>query len=194
MSEPSTAVSIQDLSGDYQLDPSHTRIGFVARHAMVTRVRGEFREFEGSIHLDAEDPARSSAEVRVQLASVAPGDDQRDAHLRNADFFDVEQAPEMAFVSTGAEKVDDERYRLTGDLTVKDVTKPVTLDVEFTGTAKDPYGNLRAGFEVSGELSRKDWGITWNTALETGGFLVGDKVKLEIDVSAVRLTPSGTGE
>ena len=193
MSETSAAASIQDLTGDYELDPAHTRLGFVARHAMVTRVRGEFREFSGRLHVDAEDPSRSTAEVRVQLISVATGDDQRDAHLRNADFFDVERTPEMTFVSTGAERVDEDRFRLTGDLTIKSVTKPVTLDVEFTGTAKDPYGNLRAGFELTGEISRKEWGITWNAALETGGFLVSDKIRLELDVSAVRMTPTGTG-
>lgn len=186
MAESTTA--IQDLTGDYTLDPAHTRIGFAARHAMVTKVRGQFREFEGMIHVDAEDPTKSSAEVDV--GSITTGDDQRNGHLRNADFFDVEHHPRTMFKSTAVEKVSGDRYRMTGDLTVKGETRPVSFEVEFTGSAKDPYGNLRAGFEASGELSRKEWGLTWNAALETGGFLVSDKIKLEFDVSAVKLTPT----
>ena len=182
--------AIDDLTGDYQLDVAHTRLGFVARHAMVTKVRGSFKEFEGHAHLDAADPSKSSAEVTIQVASVDTGQEQRDAHLRNSDFFDAENYPTMTFKSTSAEKVDDNTYRLTGDLTVKDTTKPITIDFEFTGTAKDPYGNLRAGFEGQATINRKDWGLNWNAALETGGFLVSDKVVLEFDVSAVKLTPT----
>ena len=182
--------AIDDLTGDYQLDVAHTRLGFVARHAMVTKVRGSFKEFEGHAHLDAADPSKSSAEVTIQVASVDTGQEQRDAHLRNSDFFDAENYPTMTFNSTSAEKVDDNTYRLTGDLTVKDTTKPITIDFEFTGTAKDPYGNLRAGFEGQATINRKDWGLNWNAALETGGFLVSDKVVLEFDVSAVKLTPT----
>ncbi len=178
---------LDDLTGDYQLDPAHTRLGFVARHAMVTKVRGSFHDFEGNAHLDADDPAKSSAELTIQAASIDTGQEQRDAHLRSGDFFDAESYPEIRFASTGAERVDD-TYRLTGDLTIKDVTKPVTLDFEHVGSAKDPYGNLRAGFEGRASISRKEWGLSWNAALETGGFLVSDKVVLEIDVSAVKTT------
>jgi len=185
---PTTA--IDDLTGDYQLDVAHSRLGFVARHAMVTKVRGSFKDFEGHAHLDAADPSRSSAELTIQVASVDTGQDQRDGHLRNSDFFDAENHPTMTFTSTSAEKVDDDTYRLTGDLTVKDTTKPVAIDFELTGSAKDPYGNLRAGFEGQAVINRKDWGLNWNTALETGGFLVSDKVVLEFDVSAVKLTPT----
>jgi len=181
---------IADLTGDYQIDPAHTRLGFVARHAMVTKVRGTFREVEGTIHLDAQDPTRSSAQVRVNVASLTTEQDQRDGHLRGPDFFDVEQFPEITFTSTSAEVVDEDTYRLTGDLTVKGVTKPVTLDIAYGGSAKDPFGNLRAGFEAEATVNRKDWGLTWNAALETGGFLVSDKVKLELDVSAIKLTPT----
>ncbi|HEV7754889.1 MAG TPA: YceI family protein [Mycobacteriales bacterium] len=185
---PTTA--IEDLSGDYEFDIAHTRIGFAARHAMVTSVRGAFNEFEGTAHLDAADPSRSSARVVLKVASIDTGSEQRDGHLRSADFFDVETYPETTFVATGFERVDDEEFRVTGDLTVKDVTKPVTVDLTFNGSARDPFGNLRAGFEGTATVNRKDWGLTWNAALETGGFLVSDKIKLEFDVSAVKLTAS----
>lgn len=189
MSTTATTPAIQDLTGDYQLDSSHTRLGFVARHAVVTKVRGQFREFDGKIHVDAADPSRSTAEVRIDVASLTTGEDQRDAHLRGADFFDVEHFPEMVFQSTSAESAGRGVYRLAGELTIKDVTRPVTLEIEYTGSAKDPFGNLRAGFEAAAELNRKDFGLVWNVALETGGFLVSEKVKLELDVSAVKLTP-----
>jgi polyisoprenoid-binding protein YceI len=193
MSSTQTATpAIADLTGDYQIDPAHTRLGFVARHAMVTKVRGTFREVDGSIHLDAQDPTKSSAQVKVNVASITTDQDQRDAHLRGGDFFDVEQFPELTFTSTSAEKVDDETYKLTGDLTIKGVTRPVTIEFEYTGSAKDPFGNLRAGFEGRAEVNRKDWDLSWNAALETGGFLVSDKIKLELDVSAIRLTPSAS--
>ena len=185
---PTTA--IEDLTGDYQLDVAHSRLGFVARHAMVTKVRGSFKEFEGHAHLDATDPAKSSAEVTIQVGSVDTGQEQRDAHLRNGDFFDAENYPTMTFTSTSVEQVNDDTYRLTGDLTIKDTTKPISIDFEFTGSAKDPYGNLRAGFEGSTTINRKDWGVSWNAALEAGGVLVSDKVTLEFDISAVKLTPT----
>jgi polyisoprenoid-binding protein YceI len=183
-------VAIEDLSGDYQFDPAHTRIGFAARHAMVTSVRGAFTEFEGTATIDAADPSRSSAKVVLTVAGIGTGNEQRDGHLRSADFFDMENYAEITFVSTGVERVGDEEFRVTGDLTVKDVTKPVTVDLTFNGSAKDPFGNLRAGFEGTATVNRKDWGLTWNAALETGGILVSDKIKLEFDVSAIKLTPS----
>jgi polyisoprenoid-binding protein YceI len=184
------STAIQDLTGDYSLDVAHTRVGFTARHAMVTSVRGSFADFEGTAYLDAADPARSSAKLTIKAASISTGQEQRDAHLRSPDFFDVEKYPEITFVSTGAEQLDDDAFRLTGDLTVKDVTKPITVEFAYNGSAKDPFGNLRAGFEGRATLSRKDWGLTWNAALETGGFLVSDKIRLEFDVSAVKLTPT----
>ncbi len=191
MSQFETPTSaIEDLTGDYQLDPAHTRIGLVARHAMVTKVRGSFKEFEGTAHLDADDPTKSSARLVVKVDSIDTGQEQRDAHLRTNDFLDAPTFPDMTFESTGVEKVGDSQFRLTGDLTVKAVTKPITVDFEFTGSAKDPYGNLRAGFEGTATLNRKDWGVAWNVALETGGFLVSDKVNLEFDVSALKLTPT----
>jgi polyisoprenoid-binding protein YceI len=185
-----STTAIDDLTGDYQLDPAHTRIGFVARHAMVTKVRGSFKEFEATVHLDAADPTKSSARLTLKVDSIDTGQEQRDAHLRTADFFDVPNFPEIVFESTAVEKVGDRGYRLTGDLTIKDVTRPVTVDFEYVGSAKDPFGNMRAGFEGKATVNRKDWGLSWNAALETGGFLVSDKIVLEFDVSALKLTPT----
>jgi polyisoprenoid-binding protein YceI len=178
--------AIEDLSGDYEFDVAHTRIGFVARHAMVTSVRGSFTDFEGTAHIDAADPARSSARLSLKVASIDSRNEQRDGHLRSADFFDAETYPEVTFVSTAVERLDDDEFRVTGNLTVKDVTKPVTVELTFNGSAKDPFGNLRAGFEGKTTVNRKDWGLTWNAALETGGLLVSDKIRLEFDVSAIK--------
>jgi polyisoprenoid-binding protein YceI len=182
--------AIENLSGDYEFDTAHTRIGFVARHAMVTSVRGAFTDLGGTVHVDAADPSRSSAKVVLKAAGIDTGNEQRDGHLRSGDFFDVDSYPEITFVSTGIERVTDDEFRVTGDLTVKDITRPVTVDLTFNGSARDPFGNLRAGFEGTATVHRKDWGLTWNAALETGGFLVSDKIKLEFDVSAVKLAPS----
>ncbi len=182
--------AIEDLSGQYSLDVAHTRIGFVARHAMVTKVRGSFQEFDGTIIVDAANPANSSAEVRIAVASLSTGQEQRDAHLLGEDFFNVATFPEMVFRSTEVAQTGDTDFSVTGDLTIRDVTRPVTIDLEFTGSAKDPFGNLRAGFEGRAQVNRKDWGLVWNAQLETGGVLVSDKIVLEFDVSAVKLTPT----
>jgi polyisoprenoid-binding protein YceI len=178
---------IDDISGDYVIDAAHTRVGFSARHAMVTTVRGQFKDFEGQAHIDAANPANSSVTVKIQTASVDTGVADRDGHLKSGDFFDVEQFPEITFVSTDVSR-DGDDWTITGDLTIKDVTKPVTIEFESTGSARDPFGNLRVGFEGGTAVSRKDWGLTWNAALETGGVLVSDKVKLEFDVSAIQVT------
>lgn len=178
------------LTGDYSIDLAHSRIGFTARHAMVTSVRGSFLDFEGTAHLDAANPSKSSAKLAIKVASITTGQEQRDAHLRSPDFFDIEAYPEITFESTSAEKVDDDTFRLLGDLTIKNQTRPVNIDFAFNGSAKDPFGNVRAGFEGTTTVNRKDWGLTWNAALETGGFLVSDKIKLDFDVSAVKLTPT----
>jgi polyisoprenoid-binding protein YceI len=174
------------LSGTYALDPTHSRIGFVARHAMVTKVRGSFNEFEGSGYFDAENPAASSLQLTIQAASIDTRNADRDGHLRSNDFFDMENHPEITFVSTAVEPVGSDRYQVTGDLTIKGVTKPVTVDFEFTGAAVDPYQNQRIGLEGKATVNRKDWGISWNTALEAGGVLVSEKVTLEFEVSAIR--------
>ena len=174
-----------DIAGDYVLDPAHTRIGFSARHAMVTKVRGQFDEFEGTAHVDTENPAASTVSVTIQAASVTTGQAQRDGHLKSPDFFDVETYPQITFVSTDVER-DGTEWSITGDLTINAVTKPVTVLFEETGEAKDPFGNLRVGFEGSVTLNRTEWDLKWNSPLETGGVLVSEKVTLEFDVSAIR--------
>ena len=178
-------VAVDDIAGDYTLDITHTRIGFSARHAMVTTVRGQFGEFEGSAHLDTTDPSASSAKVSIRAASISTGQADRDAHLRSADFFDVETFPELTFVATGVTRADATTWTVTGDLTIQGVTNPVPIDFESTGSARDPFGNLRVGFEGAATINRKDWGLSWNAALETGGVLVSEKIKLELDVSAI---------
>ncbi|MFI1155323.1 YceI family protein [Streptomyces sioyaensis] len=177
------------LTGDYTIDPAHSSIGFTVRHAMVTNVRGTFGTYEGALRLDGSEPSRSTASLDVEIASVDTGIADRDGHLRSADFFDAESFPQMTFRSTAAERVSDDRYRITGDLTLRDVTKPLTIDLEFHGAATDVYGAERVGFEGSAEILRSDWGLTWNAALETGGVMVSDKVKLFFDISAVKAAP-----
>ncbi|MFQ5558130.1 MAG: YceI family protein [Acidimicrobiales bacterium] len=164
------------------------RVGFVARHAMITKVRGSFNEFEGSGDFDAENPARSTLTVSIDTASIDTRNEDRDAHLRSSDFFDVDLYPTIGFVSTGVVAVNDSTYEVTGDLTIKDLTKPVTFELEITGTAVDPWGNTRLGLEGSTVVNRKDWGLTWNTALDAGGVLVSDKVTLELEISAIAAT------
>ena len=184
----STSTDASTATGTYAIDPSHSRIGFVARHAMITKVRGSFNEFEGSGYFDAEDPARSHLRLTIQAASIDTRSADRDGHLRSNDFFDMEKYPQITFASTSVAKVDDETYRVTGDLTIKDVTRPVTVDFEYGGTATDPFGNDRLGLEGSVVVNRKDWGLDWNAPLGTGGVLVGEKVTLEFEVSAIKAT------
>ncbi|MEU3555022.1 YceI family protein [Streptomyces fragilis] len=174
------------LTGDYTVDPSHTTLGFVARHAMVTNVKGQFREFTGTLHLDGSDPSKSTASLDIVVNSIDTGSADRDGHLRSADFFKTDEFPTMTFRSTAVEAAGGDDYRVTGDLSLLGVTKEVTIDLEFQGAAKDPFGNERVGFEGRGEISRSDWGVTWNAALETGGVLVSDKIKLRFDISAIK--------
>ena len=182
----STDTTPTTLTGHYAIDPSHSRIGFVARHAMVTKVRGSFNEFDGSGYFDAENPAASHLQLTIQAASIDTRNADRDGHLRSNDFFDMDTYPEITFASTAVDQLDPESYRVTGDLTIKGVTKPVTVDFEYTGTAVDPYNNQRIGFEGKTTINRKDWGVNWNAALEAGGVLVSEKVTLEFEVSAIR--------
>ncbi|MDQ1424184.1 MAG: hypothetical protein QOD72_1682 [Acidimicrobiaceae bacterium] len=181
----STSTVPRTLTGNYVIDPTHSRIGFVARHAMVTKVRGSFNEFEGSGYFDAENPSGSKAQLTIQAASIDTRNADRDAHLRSNDFFDMDNHPQITFVSTNVETVDG-NYRVTGDLTIKGVTKPVTVDFEYNGTAVDPYGNSRVGFEGQTTINRKDWGVNWNAALEAGGVLVSEKITLEFEISAIK--------
>jgi polyisoprenoid-binding protein YceI len=181
--DPATSV-LQDISGEYALDATHSRLGFSTRHAMVTTVRGAFKEFSGDAVVNTETPADSKVTVTISTASIDTGVADRDAHLRSADFFDAETYPELTFVSTDVER-DGDDWTITGDLTIKGVTKPITIDFESTGSARDPFGNTRIGFEGRTTINRKDWGLTWNATLETGGFLVSDKIKLDFDISAI---------
>jgi polyisoprenoid-binding protein YceI len=173
-------------TGTYAIDPSHSRIGFVARYAMVSKVRGTFNDFAGGGSFDADNPTHSHVQLTIKAPSIDTGNTDRDAHLRGNDFFDMEKNPEITFVSTAFDQVDSENYRVTGDLTMRGVSKPVTVDFEYTGSAVDPYKNLRVGFEGKATINRKDWGVNWNTALEAGGVLVGEKVTLEFEISAIR--------
>ena len=177
------------LTGTYTIDPSHSRFGFVVRHAMVSKVRGQFNEFEGTINVDAAEPTRSSAELVIKTASIDTRNAERDAHLRSNDFFAMEEYPEIRFVSTGIEQGEDEdHFKVTGDLTIRGVTKPITFDLEFTGAAIDPWGNTRIGFEGSTVVNRKDWGVSWNAPLEAGGVLVSEKVTIEFEVEGIKNT------
>jgi len=182
----STATVPAALTGTYTIDAAHSRIGFVARHAMVTKVRGSFNEFEGSGYFDTATPSNSTIRLTINAASIDTRNADRDAHLRSNDFFDMDTYPKIAFTSTSVEPFGDGRYAVTGDLTIKGVTLPVTIDFEYTGSAVDPFGNQRIGFEGATSVNRKDWGVNWNAALEAGGVLVGEKVTLEFDVSAIR--------
>lgn len=170
----------------WQTDYSHSDIQFKVRHMMISKVRGRFEEFEATIDFDPENPTNTTVEVSVPLASINTRDEKRDDHLKSADFFDVENYPHMTFKSTRVEQDDEHHGRLIGDLTIRGVTKEVTLDVEYAGMAKSPWGTMSAGFSASGQLNRKDFGLNWNAALETGGVLVGDEVEINIEVEIVK--------
>ena len=176
---------LKDLKGTFVLDPAHTEIGFVTRHAMVTKVRGSFEKFEGQAVVDGANPANSTLDVTIDAGSVNTRNADRDAHVRSGDFLDVETYPEITFRGTDF-AVKGDVVDVTGDLTIRGTTKSVTIPFEFQGAAKDPFGNERIGFEGSADISRADFGLTWNAALETGGFLVADKVTLEFEVSAIK--------
>jgi polyisoprenoid-binding protein YceI len=177
---------LTQLTGTYNLDVAHTRIGFVARHAMVTKVRGAFNEFEGTAVLDGSDPAKSKVSLIIKAASIDTRNADRDAHLRSNDFFAMDEFPQITFVSTAVEQVDQANYNVTGDLTIKGITTAVTVPFEFTGSVVDPWGNHRIGFEGATTVNRKDWGVNFNAALEAGGVLVSEKITLEFEVSAVK--------
>lgn len=172
-------------AGTYDLDVAHTSVEFVARHLMITKVRGRFTSFRGEIHV-ADVPEDSSVAVEIDAGSISTAEEQRDAHLRSPDFLDVERYPLITFRSTSVQPHDDGRWSVTGDLTIRDVTRPVVLEVTFDGATVTPWGDERVGFSASTEIDREDWGLTWNQALETGGVLVGKKVRIELSVEATR--------
>ena len=182
----STPTTFSTLTGDYTFDTAHSRLGFVARHAMVTKVRGSFNEFEGTAKIDGDNPANSVVALTIQVASVDTRNEQRDGHLRTNDFLDIEKFPTITFTSTEVKHLGGDDFEVTGDLTIKDVTKQVTLPLEFQGTATDPFGNQRIGFEGSTTIVRSDFGVNYNAVLETGGVLVSDKITLEFEISAIK--------
>ena len=176
----------KSLTGSYTVDASHSQIGFSARHAMVTKVRGTFKDFAGTGFLDEENPANSKLEVTIQTASIDTRNADRDAHLKSNDFFAMDEFPVTTFVSTSFAKKDGNTYEVTGDLTIKGVSKSITIDLDVTGDAIDPWGNLRVGFEGSTTINRTYWGVNWNAALEAGGILVSEKISLEFEISAIK--------
>ena len=173
-------------TNNWNLDTVHSGINFSVRHMVVSKVRGRFTKFTGNVELDESDLARSVVEATIDASSIDTGTAQRDDHLRSADFFDVEHFPQIRFRSTRIEKLEGENYRLTGELTIRDVTRQIELDAEYGGRGKDPWGNERVGFTAKTALDRKDFGLKWNQALETGGVLVSDRVEIELELQAVR--------
>jgi polyisoprenoid-binding protein YceI len=179
-------MSTTQNSRSWNLDLAHTGIHFSVRHMVIAKVRGRFAKFGGKVQFDEEDLTRSTIDVRIEAASIDTGIADRDAHLRSADFFDVERFPELRYVGKRVEKLSEGEYRLVGDLTIHGTTREVPLLVEFGGFAKDPWGNERVGFTARGTVDRKDFGLRWNQALESGGLLVGDRVDIDIELEAVR--------
>ncbi|HHU44202.1 MAG TPA: YceI family protein [Actinomycetales bacterium] len=174
-----------DYAGTWNVDPSHSQIGFMVRHAMVTKTRGEFTDYEASFTIDAENPANSTGKAVIKANSIDTGNEDRDNHVRTGDFFEVEQFPEITFEATSAKATGENTGVLTGDLTIKGVTKSIDLDVEIEGTAVDAYDLTRIGFTATGSINRKDFGVDWQAPLNSG-VMVSDKVVLEIEISAVK--------
>ncbi len=173
-------------TSDWNIDTAHSGINFSIRHMVVAKVRGRFSKFTGTVNLDDADFTRSTVDVTIDASSIDTGTAQRDEHLRSADFFDVEKFPQLRFRSSRIEKLDETRYRVIGELSIRDVTREVSLDVEYGGRAKDPWGNQRVGFAASTAIERKDFGLEWNQVLEAGGVLVGGRVDIELEVQGVR--------
>lgn len=173
----------------WEIDPSHTSVEFAVKHMMFTTVRGRFKQFRGKIQVDEQSPDRSSVEVEIDAASIDTGVADRDAHLRSADFLDVEKHPKLTFRSTlveGAMKKDGDRFRVVGDLTIRETTKAVTLDAVYEGRGQDPWGKERVGLRATTEIDRREWGLQWNQALEAGGILVANSVRIELEIQAIK--------
>lgn len=173
------------VAGTWDIDPSHSAVAFSARHLMVAKVRGRFAKFSGALHVD-EVPERSWAEVEIEAASIDTGEPTRDAHLRSPDFLDVEHYPVLRFKTAGLERTAGAQFRLTGELTIREATHPIALDVTYEGATTDPWGGTRAAFTATTEIDREEFGITWNQVLEAGGWVVGKKAKIEIEIEAIR--------
>ena len=186
MTTTTTETALAATTGTWAIDPSHSRLGFATKHAMVATVRGQFNAFSGSLVLDGSSPTASGATVEIDAASFASGNEDRDKHVRGADFLDVEQYPTLQFVARSVRRTDDDAFVMVGDLTIRGTTRPVEIKAELEGIVTDPWGNERIGFAGTTQISRKDFGLTWNVALEAGGVLVSDTVKISLDVSATR--------
>ena len=171
----------------YQIDHAHSQIQFTVRHMMISKVRGWFEKFDGTVELDENTPANSTVDVRIEAASINTREPQRDAHLRSPDFLDAEKHPSLTFKSSQVEVLDKMHAKLHGDLSIRGVTRPVVLDVEFAGQAKSPWGTTSFGFNGTTVINRKDWGLEWNKTLETGGWLVGDEITVEIELELVKV-------
>ncbi len=180
--------TLEKTTTKWSLDPAHSSIQFKVKHLMIATVTGTFNNFEAAVDSDGEDFTTARITFRADANSISTLNDQRDTHLKSADFFDTEKHPKIIFQSTSVTKKSDENYELNGDLTIRGITKPITLDAEFTGMVKDPWGNQKAGFVVKGKINRKDWGLNWNTALETGGVLVSDEVRINCEVELQKET------
>jgi polyisoprenoid-binding protein YceI len=178
----------------WHIDASHSEIQFAVRHMMISTVRGRFNQFSGTIEADEQNPTAAQVKVQIDAASIDTGDEKRDAHLRSPDFLDVEEYPHITFKSTKVERVDERDGKLYGELTIRDVTKPVVLDVEYAGMAKSPWGTVSAGFSAETRINRKDWGLNWNVALETGGWLVSDELRVSIEVELVKQVEQAVNE
>jgi polyisoprenoid-binding protein YceI len=170
----------------WAIDPVHSVPEFSVKHMVISTVKGRFTKVEGAIMLDEANPANSSVKATIDVTTIDTGEAQRDTHLRSADFFDVEKFPTIAFTSSKVERKSDDEYKVTGDLTIRDVTRPVVLDVEYEGQIKDAYGKQRAAFTATTQIDRKDFGLNWNMALEAGGFIVSNNVKVTLHIAAVR--------
>ena len=170
----------------WQIDPAHSHVAFSARHMMISKVRGRFENFSGTIDFEENNPAASTVNVEIDAASINTREEQRDGHLRSPDFLDADNYPQLTFRSKRVEQNSGDSGKLIGNLTIRGITKEVTLDVEYAGQAKSPWGATSAGFSGTTTINRKDWGLEWNQALETGGFLVGDKVKIDIELELIK--------
>ena len=172
----------------WSLDPTHSEIGFKIKHLMISNVSGNFNKFDVQVKTNGDDFANATVTAKIDVASINTNNEQRDAHLANADFFETDKHPNIIFKSTKVEKVDDDTFNLYGDLTIKETTKPVKLSVEYSGIAKDPWGNVKAGFTINGKINRKDWGINYNAVLETGGIMLGEELKVNGEIQLVKQT------
>ncbi len=170
----------------WKIDPAHSEINFTIRHMMISNVRGRFETFSGNVDFNEETPAASLVEVQIDAASINTREPNRDGHLRSPDFLNAEQFPYLTYKSTSVEVLDQNHGLIHGDLTIRDISHPVTLDVEYSGQAKSPWGAVSAGFTARAVINRKDWDLTWNRGLETGGVLVGDELKIDIELEIVK--------